>query len=379
VQRFFVSTPPGLEGICLRELEALGFAGSVAGSGGVDTSGDLRDLATMTLALRTASRILLRLWSGAATSWERELRRVDLRPFLPAGATVEVDVVGAGAHPARFRLPIERLVAEQVPTATIVAGGAAQAPPGPREREEGPSSPAARLQVRVHRGQATLSVDASGEHLHRRGYRMETGAAPLRENLAAGILALAGWRPELALLDPMCGSGTFLIEGAFWALGKGPGMALSFAWDEWPTAPAGLGDPVRAALRATERERPPAPILGKDLRAGALGVARRNADRAGVLPFLGLERGDVADLHPPDTPPGVVVVNPPYGRRVGEPGDLTRLYRSLGPSLRRFSGWKVGVLVMDEKLGALLGLPGAARIPLRNGGLPCTLLVAELP
>ena len=175
----------------------------------------------------------------------------------------------------------------------------------------------------------------------------------------------------------MCGSGTFLVEGVWRAMNRAPGLERPFGFEAFAAHDSAAWAAEKAAARAAER---PSPIVhGSDLNAGALGTARRNARRAGVLESLVLERRDVAQLQPPEGRVGLVVANPPYGRRVGEVGDLTALYRSLGEVLRtRFTGWRAAVLVPDATLGRALGFPSPERFLLENGGLKVTLQVQRL-
>jgi putative N6-adenine-specific DNA methylase len=219
-------------------------------------------------------------------------------------------------------------------------------------------------------------VDASGENLHKRGYRQEISRAPLRETLAAGLLALAGYTGDAPLVDPMCGSGTLPIEAAWIAQRRAPGLLRHFAFEAWPSFDPNAYALRRAALEAKARPSTP-PIVARDLNAGSLGTARRNARRAGVQDRLTLERVDALTAGPPlGTPPGLVVVNPPYGKRVGEGGELTNLYAGLGRAFReRFAGWRAAVLVPDRALEAALALEPAQVHPVDNGGIACRLVV----
>jgi len=217
-------------------------------------------------------------------------------------------------------------------------------------------------------------VDTSGELLYFRGYRQEIGRAPLRETLAAGMLLLSKWDPAVeALWDPMCGSGTVLIEAALIAEGRAPGAQRHFAFEQssgfdaaaWAKEPRTHGTPLRPLL------------LGTDLNAGALGTARRNARRAGVLERLTLERLDATRLTP-RAGPGLVAANLPYGKRVGERGKLAELYAAFGASLRSAAkGWRFAFLLREH--ADALGLKIEERHPLDNGGLSCTLVVGTIP
>jgi putative N6-adenine-specific DNA methylase len=234
---------------------------------------------------------------------------------------------------------------------------------------------AVRLVLRVADATASLSADVGGTLLHRRGWRQELSRAPLRETLAAGVLALAGYAPDLPLWDPVCGSGTLIIEGALFARGVAPGLGRSFAAEGWPIAAvvdwAGRRDRLRAAVRA----RAQAPILGSDLNAGALGTARRNARRAGVLEDLRLERLDIGAMQPGPLAPGLLVGNLPYGLRVGARGGLDAFDDALARTVAGpFRAWRRAFLVDDP--GRLLRIGGREpdRVhPLVNGGIPVVL------
>ncbi|AKU93247.1 THUMP domain-containing class I SAM-dependent RNA methyltransferase [Vulgatibacter incomptus] len=361
MRALFIVTPPGLEGPCVHEARTLGADDVREVVGGVECRGDPAAILRLNLGLRTGSRILLRLGEGRLADLGGLAASVDWRSFMRPSGTVAIEVAGGGSRPGALERQVREEVLRQVPAARFVSAEAEQS-----------------VHLRLSQGTLTLSLDTTGPHLHMRGYRQETGAAPLRENLAAGILLLAGYDGSQALVDPMCGSGTFLIEAATIALRRAPGSLRTFACEGWPSTPEGLGAQVRQELRALERSAP-APIVGSDRNAGALGVARRNATRAEVFDSITLGRVDVADAAPPPGPRGILVANPPYGKRLGEARELGSLYRGFGERLRSaFGGWTVAILVADPALGAALRLREPRAIPLRNGGIPCTLLLAEI-
>jgi putative N6-adenine-specific DNA methylase len=211
--------------------------------------------------------------------------------------------------------------------------------------------------------------------LHRRGWRLDAGPASLRETLAALALALCRFDPGEPFADPLCGSGTFAIEAASRALGIAPGLQRGFACESWSTGSEELWSGLREEARAARRERAPALILASDRDPGALETARRNAERAGCAPAIRFVQAELAALEPPPGP-GLVLLNPPYGRRLGARSELAELYTSLGRTLRaRFAGWRAGVLVPEPRLEAQLGLRVLERHALRNGGLRVALLV----
>lgn len=362
----FAVAAPGLEPVLLAEAQALPGAREVrAVKGGVELSGPLEVVLRANLHLRTATRVLVRAGEVEAREFAKLRRRAGTLPwerFVRPGATLELHV-----SQTRSRLYHTGAVAETLTLAIRDRTGA------------GDGGPAASIYARGTSDRWLLSVDSSGELLHRRGWREETAHAPLRETLAAALLHLCAWDPSTPLIDPMCGAGTLPLEAAALALRRAPGSKRRFAFEDWPTFDAALWQRLKDEARAAELPSLPAPILGSDHDAGAIAAARRNAERAALAPHVRLDRAALAELAPPDGPPGLVLVNPPYGRRVGDPRHLRGLYAELGRLLRtRFSGWRAGVLLADPRLGAALGLTPTSETPLQNGGLRVRLLRYDL-
>ncbi len=370
-EQVFISALPGLEPAVESEAAALGFSPRRV-EGGVELVGPPGLHQEANLRLRTASRVLLRLGhfpASDAGALERGLAGLPL-PSVWDGRTAPR--LSVALHRARFKGP------DAVLAAAARAWGLASVERAGILDEE--SSEGLTLLVRVEGDTCTVSADTSGEPLHRRGYRQEVSRAPLRETLAAGILVLAGYDGQAPLVDPMCGSGTFLIEGAWMSQQRAPGLSRAFAFERFPGFDAAGWAQRKARAQAEALPAPRAVLRGHDLNAGSLGTARRNARRAGLT--LTLERQDVRTLVlPPGLAPGWVVANPPYGKRVGEAEDLPGLYRALGATLRRaFAGWRAAVLVPEDTgLVKALALPQARSLPVRNGGLRCLLLLATLP
>ncbi|HEY6984438.1 MAG TPA: bifunctional 23S rRNA (guanine(2069)-N(7))-methyltransferase RlmK/23S rRNA (guanine(2445)-N(2))-methyltransferase RlmL, partial [Rhodanobacteraceae bacterium] len=243
--------------------------------------------------------------------------------------------------------------------------------------------------VRLHRDRATLSLDLSGTPLHRRGWRQGQGEAPLKENLAAAILLRGGW-PEIfaaggALIDPMCGAATLLIEGASMAAHVAPGLKREyFGFLGWRQHDPALWSALveSATARAEEGlQKLPRTFFGFDNDPRVLNEARRNAQAAGLAGFIQLARQDVSQLHRPTEceAGGLVVCNPPYGERLGERRELAILYRTFGERLRTaFAGWRAAIITSDDELGHALGLRAQKRYVLFNGAIECRLLVFEL-
>ena len=368
-EQVFAVAPPGLEPALEAEAEALGWAPRRV-EGGVELEGPAGLHQEANLRLRTASRVLLRLGRfrapdvGALT---RGLAELDLGHVWDGKETPSLSVAAHGA----------KVPGNAVPAAAARAWGLSSVGHAGALDEEGTQG--LTLLVRLDGPECTVSADTSGEPLHRRGYRQEIGRAPMRETLAAGILALAGYDGAQPLVDPMCGSGTFLIEGAWMSMRRAPGLERTFAFERFPGFDKAAWEERRARARTEALTAPRAPLHGFDINAGALGTARRNARRAGLT--LALERRDVKTLTAPVAGPGLVVANPPYGKRVGETGDLPELYRALGATLRRaFQGWRVALIVPDEEgLIRELGLRDARSLRVRNGGLRCRLLFSAPP
>jgi putative N6-adenine-specific DNA methylase len=233
---------------------------------------------------------------------------------------------------------------------------------------------------------AILSLEGGGGSLHRRGYRAAMGLAPLKENLAAGLIALTGWDGSRPLADPLCGSGTLLIEAACRVLGRAPGLegdqALprAFSFQRWPDFDPALWHREVEAARALARPTlvdgsPPAPIVGMEKEASVVEQAVANAAAAGVAPWISLRQGDCRDFEPPPGPPGLLVCNPPYGARLGETEELEMLYADLGRTLKdHCSGWTLWLLSGNPELTGALRMKASRRIAVSNGGIDCRWL-----
>jgi putative N6-adenine-specific DNA methylase len=359
----FAACPPGLEGAVAEELAALGCGPGRRQKGGVAFTGGWAELARANLGLRCATRVLLRLAAFGAphlAQLDRRARRLDWAAWLPAGAALR-----ASARCSRSRIYHSRAAAERVERAAAAATGGRVV--------RGRAQPAIEIQLRIVRDRATLSLDSSGAPLWRRGHKQEVTAAPLREHLAAAALRLAGYDGGEPLLDPLCGSGSFLLEAAEMALGRAPGLARDFACQAWPACDRDAWQAERRRLQAAERQRPAAAIFGSDRSGGAVGVSRRNLRRAGLEEQVALERRPLEQLEPPAAA-GLWICNPPYGGRLGG-AETEALHRSIGRVAReRFSGWRVALLTAREPLARATGLD-FTRVspPLAHGGLEVRL------
>ena len=374
--RWFAIVAPGLEEAARREVEALPDTSAIdVELGGVGWTGPAASGYRANLWLRVATRVLARVGDVEAREFGKLRRHAERLPwnrFVPRGAAIAVR-----ASATRCRLYHTGALAEAavLAIADAVPGVHACAPD---------EEPAVTLLVRGVQDRFTFSADASGERLHRRGARVETGEAPLRETLAAGLLALADWTPGTALCDPMCGAGTIVIEAAMQAAGRAPGTERGFAIESWPLlaqpAIARAVTEMRAEAEAGGRQAAAsAPIVASDRDPRTIESARRNAERGGVAAQVTFACRDAADARPP-APTGLVITNPPYGHRLGDARAAARGYRDLGGVLRaHFRGWRVAVVAPARlDVARAMGLRSAKQFALRNGGLPIVLHVATL-
>ena len=360
----FLSAPPGLETLLAEEAAEQGFAAPEAVAGGVVTSGGWPDVWRANLCLRGASRVLIRIAEFRAfhlAQLDKRAKTVDWAAYLPKGADVRVDVTCRASKIYHDRAARSR-VAGAMEAAGLKAGA------------EGTF----RVMVRIEDDLVTVSLDTSGELLHRRGYKEAVGKAPLRETLAACFLRAAGYRGTETVVDPMCGSGTFVIEAAEIALGLAPGRARGFALEAFPTFDAKAYDAIRsdAGLEARPTD---CRFFGADRDDGAIRGSTANAERAGVSGVCTFTRAPVSALERPDGPPGLVMVNPPYGARIGDRKLLFGLYGSLGAVLKeRFGGWRLGMVTSDGGLAKATGLDLDAGPQVAFGGLKVRLYQARI-
>jgi putative N6-adenine-specific DNA methylase len=231
------------------------------------------------------------------------------------------------------------------------------------------------LNLHISRNQAILSRDASWESLHKRGYRPIQSRAPINEALAAGLLLASGWTGQTALADVMCGGGTFLIEGAWIAARRPPGLTRKwFGFFGWPDFNRNLWTAIRDEARAGVRKELPFAISGSDERNDAIAFAENNARAAGAANLISFRRQDLREARPPDGEPGTVIVNPPYGERLEEERNLMPLYRDLGRTIgEHWPGWKLVLFAMNDQLAREIGLKVSDCRPFFNGRLPCRL------
>ncbi len=336
--------------------------------GGVEFRGSLADVYRANLHLRIASRVLLRLGSFYADTFSdlrRRAGRLPWKEYLTAGQAVSIRI---SCH--KSRLFHSAAVGERILEAIGVALG--RVPQQERFEPEQEFHLAQLIIVRLVENRCTIHLDSSGPLLHRRGYRLAGGKAPLRETLAAGLLLASGWDRRSPLLDPFCGSGTIAIEAALLARRIPPGVRRRFAFMDWPNFdPERWAEMLKSIPAPPER---PLEIIASDRDRGAIEAARANAERAGVKESIEFSSRAISAIEPPRRP-GWVVTNPPYGVRLRASGDLEKLYARFGKVLReKCGGWKIAMLGTSAGLLRATGLKFDSEIPTRNGGLKVKLL-----
>ena len=359
---YLVATP-GLEAALCDEARSRGFRSPKVVAGGVRIEGKWHDVWRANLELRGTGRVLARIGSFAAS----HLSQLDksARKF-PWGETLRKEIA-------------VRVEATCKKSKIYHAGAASQRVATAIHEELGcPLSEDADVcvKIRIDHDVCTVSIDSSGEMLHKRGHKEAIAKAPIRETLAAMFLRQCGYDGSEPVVDPMCGSGTFIIEAAEMAAGLKPGRTRNFAFEQLATFDAEAWQKMRDAKPAAV---PAVRFYGSDRDAGAIRAAKANAERAGVTTITEFHQHAISNLKPPEGPQGLVIVNPPYGTRIGDKKPLHALYAALGQTLlQRFGGWRVGIVTTDAALAKSCGLPfKPVAASVNHGGLKVYLYQTE--
>ncbi len=367
VHRFFAPCPRGLAPALALELTELGAAQATAAEAGVSFSGPFELVYTTNLYSRIASRIL---WRVAQFPYAKEddvyqgAAGVRWSTYFNADRTFKCET-NAHRSPVKsldfITLRVKDAIADQFRTAV-----------GRRPSVES-REPDIRVHIFLDEKACTLYVDTSGESLFKRGRRDHVGEAPLKKNLAAGILRIAGWKPGVPLLDPMCGAGTFLSEAAEISLGRAAGRSRDFAFAKLARFNEATWDRMVSNARKSEKAPQPLPIFGSDLQGRSLGHASMNLGEAGLGDVVRLKQVNLLELSAP-APDGMIVTNPPYGVRLGEKEELAQFYPRLGDALKqKFEGWTAFIFSGDPDLPRLIRLKPSRKTVMYNGALECRL------
>ena len=367
MESFFATSPRGLEALLAGELGALGAAEPRVVPGGVAFSGDWRICYLANLRSRLASRVL---WRIAEFQYRNESDLYQVARDLPWQTHFSVE------RTIRVAVSAQKSPLKSLDFATLRIKDAVC----DRFRDETGSRPSidrAAPDVRVHafleEKKGILYLDTSGEPLFKRGWRRGRAEAPLRENLAAGLVLLSGWKPGEPLLDPMCGGGTILVEAAAMARGRAPGANRRFGFEKLKVFDFSDWDKLKKDVQHSQPLAKSLQIFGSDSDPKALSAARRNLAEAGVERWVKLEQVDLLARSAP-AEAGVMIANPPYGERIGTSEELARFYPKLGDALKKsFAGWRCHFFTADLRMAKLIRLEPARRTVLYNGALECRL------
>jgi putative N6-adenine-specific DNA methylase len=375
LNHYFATCPRGLEELLAEDMAATGGKEVKVVPGGAGCQGTLETAYRINLESRIATRLLWRTAQGAYRN-EAEIYRlaydIDWSRLFSVDRSIRVYVTA-------IRSPLKSIEFITLKVKDAVCDRF-RADTG-RRPSVNTKNPEVRIHLFLTDQQATLYLDTSGEPLYLRGHKLAKVGAPLKENLAAGILRLSGWQAGTPLLDPMCGSGTFLLEAAQMALDDAPGLSREpgdFGFEQLKSFDASLWRRLQREAAERRREASTLPLYGCDIDADAVARTRQNLAGAGLDGLVTLERADLlARSAPADS--GVMVANPPYGERLGSEAELAAFYPELGNALKqRFAGWSCWFLSADTRLPKLIRLQTSRKIPLYNGPLECRLYNIEI-
>lgn len=367
----FITCPRGLETLLAREILTLGGQNIQPCDGGIAAQGNLATIYSINLHSRVASRVLIQL-AQSRFKHEQDIYQIASRIHWPDWFTVDqhfkIHVEGK-----RARINSLNFAALKVKDALCDVFR--------QQQNARPSvekfNPDVRIHVFIEQDTLSIYLDTSGEALFKRGYRQETGEAPLRENLAAGLLLLAGYDGHQPFLDPFCGSGTLAIEAAFIASGRAPGIDRTFGFEQLKNYDAALWSKLRQEAQIAQHP-VISPIMGSDIDGSQIQLAQSNAQRAQVAEYIQWQRQDALDSRP-NGAQGILISNPPYGVRLSEIQQLHALYPQLGSWLKQyFAGWLIGLFTADRDMPKLMRLSPKRKIPLFNGNLDCRLFLLDM-
>jgi putative N6-adenine-specific DNA methylase len=370
---YFATVARGLEQIAAEELVELGAEKVEPGFCGVSFSGDRSLLYRVNLWARLPFRILLQLGQFScedAKDLYAGIHAIAWDTYLSPDRTLAVDATGKNVqlnHTHFTSLQVKNAIVDQQ-----------QKQYGERSNVD-IQNPDLRINVHIGTEICTVSLDSSGDSLHRRGYRPAVGAAPLKESLAAALIRFSGWQPTQAFYDPLCGSGTLPLEACLTSLKVAPGLFREkFGFETWQDFDSDVLDQLILAAEKVQIDTLPAPIWGSDRNPEVIDQAIANSKRSGVDQQIRLTTIDLAEVVAPASS-GVLICNPPYGERLGRDQDLAAFYKLLGDVFKqRFKGWTAYVLSGNKELALAIGLKSSQRIPIFNGTLPCQLMKYEL-
>ena len=373
MNQYFATVARGLEALVAQELESLGAHSVEPGFCGASFQGDRALLYRVNLWARLPFRILMKIQEFPCQNADdlyRGIQAIDWSQYLTPELTLAVNATGKSDQ-----LNHTHFTALQVKNAIVDQQKARLGERSDVDIHE----PDVQIGIHLDRDICTVSLDSSGNSLHRRGYRPAVGAAPLKESLAAALIQISGWQPEQMFYDPMCGSGTLPLEACLKALNIAPGLFREgFGFETWPDFDSDLFETIIQDAESRQLKELPAPIWGSDRNESVVEQATANAANCGSLNYIYFSQLELSDVVAPASS-GVFFCNPPYGERLGRDSDLGLLYKQLGDTLKReFKGWTAFVLSGNKELSQSIGLKSSQRTAVYNGTLPCQLMKYEL-
>ena len=356
------TTTFGLEGVAAKELRALGYDDVKTETSKVLFTGDEMDIAIANIHIRTADRILIKMAEFEARTFEelfQGTKKVDWSKLIPVNG--EMHVVGKSVKSTLHSVPdCQSIVKKAIITSMSEAYGIETF------KEDGPVY---RIEVAILNDKVTLTIDTSGSGLHRRGYRENSGVAPLKETLAAAMVLLSRYQDTYELVDPFCGSGTILIEAAMIMNNIAPGLNRTFACELWPSIPDYIFNQVREGARKAIKCKE-IKMVGYDIDTWVLRTAKENAHKAGVGHLIEFQKRDVNEFSNKKKY-GFIITNPPYGERLGEKEEVEKIYSFLGGLKRRYADWEFNILTAYEGFEDVFGMKSTKNRKLYNGKLKC--------
>lgn len=373
MNKYFATVARGLEDIAAAELKNLGAKEVTTSFTGVSFQGNKELLYKVNLWSRIVFRVLVpiaKVKSFNSQQLYRSVQQIDWSEYLDPDMTLAIDCTGKNKqlnHSHFTALQIKKAIVDQ------------QQKHYGRRSDIEPKSPDLLVNAHIDNNRCTISLDSSGASLHRRGYRPAVGLAPLKETLAAALIQLTEWTPEIAFYDPLCGSGTLPIEATLKALSIAPGLYRDrFGFQSWLDYDETLWDKIVTEANNQQNFTLNAPIIGSDRDFEVLNQAKENAQNCNVVNHIQFLHQNLSEITAP-ADKGILVCNPPYGERLGNVSELEDLYKMLGDIFKqRFTGWTAYILTGSKHLSKKVGLRTAKRISVYNGSLPCTLLKYEL-
>lgn len=353
----------GLEAIVAREVRALGYEQTVVENGRVTFQADERAICRSNLWLRSADRVLVKIGSFQAASFEELFEKTKALPWpdwLPENAVFPVQ--GKSINSQLFSVPDCQAIVKKAVVESLKQ----------RYRRQwfAETGPNYTIEVALLKDTATLTIDTSGAGLHKRGYRKLAGAAPLKETLAAAMISLSRWQPERVLIDPMCGSGTIPIEAALIGRNQAPGLMREFAAEKWPAIPQQLWREARQEAEDLLRRQQQLIIRGTDINKNVLNLARHSSSLAGLEDQIHWQQATLAELKARQKY-GYIICNPPYGQRLDDLSTVSRLYREMGQVYKTLDTWSFYVLTAHHGFEKLFGRKADKKRKLYNGRIQC--------